>query len=261
MKKTISIFLALICATLPFFAEALSSNEAAALLKKVDENSAFRGVDFTADYTLVQEKPGQGKSITTAIMYRRDSKNMYTIRITGPAADKGKGYVQYDETIWFFDPHDRQFTYTTAKNKFQDTNLNNSDLGPQDYSKKYKIESAQSVKLGNFDCVLFTLKASKKNVDYPTIKLWASRNDGLMRKREDYSLSGQLLRTTAVPSYQKVEGKNVPVGMLVLDNLRGQKIDGKMQYEKTQVTIANVSFQKQGDVVYSKQFLENMSSQ
>lgn len=47
--------------------------------------------------------------------------------------------------------------------------------------------------------------------------------------------------------------------MLLVDNLRGKKIDGKMQYEKTQVTITNVSFAKQKDSVYSKKYIESMS--
>jgi hypothetical protein len=107
--------------------------------------------------------------------------------------------------------------------------------------------------------VLFELKASAKNVDYPTIKLWVTKDDGLIRKREDYSLSGQLLRTLAIPSYQKYGSHSVPDKMLIVDNLRGKKIDGKMQYEKTQITVTNVSFAKQSDTVYTKKYVEMMS--
>jgi len=81
-----------------------------------------------------------------------------------------------------------------------------------------------------------------------------------LRKKEEYSLSGQLLRSTAIPSYQKVRSNNIerflPVAMLIVDNLRGKKIDGKMDYEKTQVSIKNVSFEKLSDLVYTKQYLE-----
>ncbi len=136
---------------------------------------------------------------------------------------------------------------------------------PQKYYSSYSIESAQSVKLGKFDCVLFTLNAKSNGVDYPVLKLWITKNDGLVRKKEDYSSSGQLLRTTAIPSYQLVEGNgrqyNIPVSMLIADNLRGKKINDKMQYERTQVTITNVVFNNVDDNVYSKPFLEMMSVQ
>ncbi|MCR5047211.1 MAG: outer membrane lipoprotein-sorting protein [Treponema sp.] len=246
----------------PFFAQKISTAEANALLKKVDAATGYYGVDFTGEYVLVQEKPGQGSSITSAIMYRRDSKSMCTIRITGPDADKGKGYVQFDKNIWFYDPSNRQFTFTAPKDKFQDTNVNNSDLRPQHYSENYDIESAEYVTLGKLNCICFTLNASKKllnDVDYPALKLWVTKDDFLTRKREDYSLSGQLLRVTAIPSYQKVDGRSVPSKMVIQDRLRGLKINGKIKYESTQVTVSNVSFQKLGDVVYSKQYLENMS--
>lgn len=262
MKRIITALLAFAALSTPFFAQSVPMDQAKEILKKVDQNTAYFGTDFTGEYVLVQEKPGQGNSITSAIMYRRDSKSMCTIRITGPDADKGKGYVQFDKNIWFYDPSNKQFTFTAPKDKFQDTNVNNSDLRPQHYSEYYDIESAECVTLGKLDCVCFTLNATKKasnEVDYPKIKLWATKDDCLTRKREDYSLSGQLLRVSAIPSYQKVEGRSVPSKMVIQDRLRGQKINGKIKYESTQITVSNVSFQKLGDVVYSKQYLENMS--
>ena len=116
-----------------------SKEDALKLLQLSDKNTNYSGTDFKADYSMVTDKPGSGKSLTTATMYRRDSKSMFTILITGPEKDKGKGYVQFDQVIWFFDPQDKQFTYTSSKSKFQNTNLNNSDLIPQTLSKNYSI--------------------------------------------------------------------------------------------------------------------------
>lgn len=261
MKKTILILIAMF-AMIPLFAQEISIDEAKEILKKADEKTGYFGTDFTGEYVLVQDRPGQGPSITSAIMYRRDSKSMCTIRITGPDSDKGKGYWQAGENIWFYDPANKQFTFTAPKDKFQNTNVNNSDLRPQNYSKNYDIEKVYYEKLGNYDCVVFELsvvKKAAKDVDYPKLKLWVSKDDFLTRKREDYSLSGQLLRVSAIPSYQKVEGRSVPAKMIIQDRLRGQKINGKIKYETTQITVSNVSFQKLADVVYSKQYLENMS--
>lgn len=258
MKKTFKKLLPLLFILFSFCAFA-NINDAQKLLKLADKNTNYENNDFKADYVIVTNKPGSGKSVSTATMFRRDSKSMFTILITGPEADKGKGYVQFDKVIWFYDPHDKQFTYTSAKNKFQNTALNNSDLIPQELSKKYEIKKFSDVKLGKFNCTYFELSAISKDVDYPTVKLWVSKEDGLIRKKEDYSLSGQLLRTTAIPSYQKISNYYVPIGMLVEDRLRGTKINGKIQYERTQITISNVSFQKQSNIVYSKKYLEEMS--
>ncbi len=237
-----------------------SNAEYEALLKRAEDNTAFYETDFKGNYTVVQNKPGEGQNVTEAIMYRRDKTASWTILVTGPAKEKGKGYLQFDNNIWFFDPADRRFTFTSAKDKFQNTNANNSDFAPQHYSRDYSIESASEVLLGKMNCVLFTLKAKVENVDYPMLKLWVTKDDGLVRKKEDYSLSGQKLRTTGIPSYQNIQAGNktysIPVSMLIQDNLKGKKIGNKVQYEQTQITIRNVVFEKVADTVYTKPYLE-----
>ena len=258
MKRVIS------CLVLIFGLSALFAINYDELLKKAESSTAFYNTDFSANYTLVQEKPGEGKSITEAIMYRRDSAGKWTILITGPKNEKGKGYLQYDDNIWFYDPADNCFTFTNAKDKFQNTNATNADFAPQNYHRDYTIDEAVEVKLGKLDCVQFTLKAKVEDVDYPMIKLWVTTDDGLLRKIEDYSLSGRKMRTTAVPSYQLIQsdGKqySIPVSMLIQDNLRGKKIGNEVQYEKTQITIKNVSFQTVSDSVYTKPYLELMGT-
>jgi hypothetical protein len=90
------------------------------------------------------------------------------------------------------------------------------------------------------------------------MKVWISE-DGLIRKAEDYSLSGQLLRTSAFPDYHHIGNRYVPKRILFVDELRGATINGSMVNEKTQITIARPSFEKQADSVFSKTFLESVN--
>lgn len=241
------------------FAFNMFSQSADSLLLKAQNNTAFFGTDFCADYTIVQDKPGEGRSVTNAIIYRRDSASKWTILLTGPAKDKGKGYLKFDSNIWFYDPVDKAFTFTSARDKIQGTNVSTSDLAPHNYTSNYKIESSNSVKLGSYDCTVFELSAVSSNVEYPRLKLWVS-SDGLIRKRDDFSLSGQRLRTLAIPSYQKVVSGSatywIPVNMVIQDGLKGKKINGKMEYEKSVISIANPKLEKVSDTVYTKPYLE-----
>lgn len=261
MKKNL-IFVMLCVIGSVVFAE-ISKAEAVALLQKAEDNTCFYDTDMKGDYQIVHDKPGEGRNLINAILYRRDSQKKWTILITGPEKDKGKGYLQFDSNIWFYDPADKRFTFSSARDKFQNTNANTSDFAPQLYVSDYSMESYEEVKLGKFDCVLFTLKAVSKNVAYPELKLWVSKGDGLMRKREDYSLSHQRLRTIAVPSYQKVRNTekeySIPVNMVIQDHLKGKKINDKMEYEKTVISISNVVFEPVEDLVYTKPYLETMS--
>jgi hypothetical protein len=90
------------------------------------------------------------------------------------------------------------------------------------------------------------------------MKIWISE-DALVRKAEDYSLSGQLLRTSAIPDYYKIGRRFVPKAILLVDALRGSTINGVFVNEKTQITISKPSFDKVDDSVFSKTFLEKVS--
>ena len=263
MMKKVVLFLGCLFVGGGLLAAEISKSDAAALLQKAEDNTCFYNTDMKGDYQIVHDKPGEGRNVISAILYRRDSQKKWTILITGPEKDKGKGYLQFDSNIWFYDPADKRFTFSSARDKFQNTNANTSDFAPQLYVSDYSMESYDEVKLGKFDCVVFTLKAVSKNVAYPELKLWVSKDDGLMRKREDYSLSHQRLRTIAVPSYQKVRNTekeySIPVNMVIQDHLRGKKINEKVEYEKTVISISNVVFEPVEDLVYTKPYLETMS--
>ncbi len=261
IKKIVPFCLILVLSASIF---AVTDSEARTLLKMAEANTAFFESDFTAQCIVVQDKPGEDKSETRATLHRRDKTSKWTILINAPEKDKGKGYLQSDETVWFYDPADGRFTFTSARDTFQGTNANTSDFAPQYYARNYKIEKHSEVKLGSYDCVLVELTASVKNVEYPKMRLWISKNDGFVRKREDYSLSGKKLRTLAIPSYQSVslgsEKRSVPVNMVIQDELRGKKIGGKMQNERTTIVLSSPSFSKLDDSVYTKPYLELMSA-
>jgi hypothetical protein len=150
------------------------------------------------------------------------------------------------------------FNTTSSKERFQNTNASNSDFTRSTLSVDYRVTSGENVTLGRFRCRLLTLEAVTSEVTYPVMKVWISE-DGLLRKSEDYSLSGQLLRTSAIPDYYQVNGRFVPKQILFVDELRGSYINGKFQNEKTQISISMPSFRKVSDSVFSKTFLETVS--
>ena len=147
MKKNLYRYFCLICTTLMMIIPAwsLSDAECETLLKKAEDNTAFYETDFKGSYTVVQNKPGEGQKVTEAVMYRRDKTGTWTILVTGPSSEKGKGYLQFDNNIWFFDPADRRFAFTNSKDKFQNTNANNSDFAPQHYFLGTVLQITQEI--------------------------------------------------------------------------------------------------------------------
>jgi outer membrane lipoprotein-sorting protein len=228
------------------------------LLAKVDSLVSYFDTDFSAEYTIVQDRPGQALSTTQAGVFRRDSSETYVIIIMQPLISKGQGYLKQGSTLWFYDPQSRRFNTTSSTDRFQNTNARNSDFTRSTLAQDYKVTAGEDVTLGRFKCRLLTLEAVTKDVTYPKMRAWISE-DGLLRKTEDYSLSGQLLRTSAIPDYYQISGRYVPKQILFVDALQGARINGKFVNEKTQITISRPSFGKVADSVFSKTFLESVN--
>lgn len=228
------------------------------LLVRADSLVNYGDSDFSAEYIIVQDKPGQSRSTTIAAVFRRDSEETYVIVVKEPSINKGQGYLKKGNTLWFFDPESERFNSTSSQDRFQNSNARNSDFTQSTLSKDYDVVTGEEVALGRFDCWLLTLEANNDEVTYPKMKIWISK-DGLVRKTEDYSLSGQLLRTTAIPDYYSVGDFFVPKRILFVDALRGATINGRFRNEKTQITIAKPSFADLPDSVFSKSFLENVN--
>ncbi|MDR2633881.1 MAG: outer membrane lipoprotein-sorting protein [Treponema sp.] len=228
------------------------------ILRRADALVSYLDTDFSAEYTIVQDKPGQSRSTTVAGVFRRDSIETYVIVVMQPAVSRGQGYLKQGKTLWFYDPESRRFNTTSSAERFQNTNARNSDFTRSTLAQDYRILQGEDVALGRFKCRLLTLEALTNEITYPRMKIWISE-DGLVRKTEDYSLSGQLLRTSAFPEYHQIENRFVPRRVLFEETLKGAVIDGKFVNERTQITINRPSFARVPDSTYSKTFLESVN--
>jgi outer membrane lipoprotein-sorting protein len=225
------------------------------MLRTVDDQVSFTSSDFSAEYTIVQDKPGEGRIVTVAALFRRDRKQQYLILILNPESDKGKGYLKNGQILKLYDPKGRVFKSTSAKERFLNSNASNSDFTKSNFAGDYDVAGSVQENLDGRECWVLDLKANKDSVTYQRTKIWISA-ENLVRKMEDYSPSGQLLRTTFVPSYQKVGSKYVPVSMMIEDALKGRKIGEKMENERTQITIAKPSLQSLPDSLFTEAYLE-----
>ncbi len=251
MKKLIIIFILLIPGL-------VMAEDFQKLLEDADSLVNYPGSDFAGQYTIVQDKPGQGRTTTIAAIFRRDSEDTYVIVIQEPSVNKGQGYLKQGRTLWFYDPESKRFNSTASTDRFQNSNARNSDFTQSTLAQDYDVVSGTEVKLGAYDCWLLELEANNTEVTYPKMKIWISK-DGLVRMTEDYSLSGQHLRTTAIPDYYKIDDTYVPKRLLFVDQLRGANINGKFQNERTQITIGSPSFDPLPNSVFSKSFLESVN--
>ena len=228
------------------------------VLEAIDAQVSFLDQDFSGEYTVTQERPGQGRSLTKAAVFRRDRDDKFVILILEPAVDKGKGYLKIGDTLWLYDPVGRRFNVTSAKNRFQNSNARNSDFTTSTLARDYRITAQSAERLGVYNTRVYELEALHSEVTFPFMKIWVDENN-LVRKFEDYSLSRQLLRTTAIPSYQRVGERFVPVHIVIVDALQGRTVDGVFRNERTTIAVAKPTLSRLPDLVFTQAYLERAS--
>jgi len=248
--------LALIVSMLaPLSAQTTNSSE---ILRVIDAQVSFLNQDFAAEYIVTQEKPGQGNSTTKAAVFRRDREDKFLILVLEPPSDKGKGYLKISDTLWIYDPASRRFNVSSARNRFQNSNARNSDFTSSTLAKDYRIVAESAQKLGVYATRVYDLEAVHNEVSFPFMKIWVDENN-LVRKFEDYSLSRQLLRTTAIPTYQRVGERFIPARIVIVDALQGRTVNGVFRNERTIIVVAKPTLNRLSDLTFTQAYLERAS--
>ncbi len=221
------------------------------LLAKVDNLSDFTGKDFSAVFTIVTQKPGEKDSVTQARVFRRDTKKQFLILIMLPEVNKGQGYLRENDNVWFYDPSSRKFSHSSVKENLQNTKAKNSDFTLSSFAQDYTVTSMTDGMVGKFPVWILDLKANTNEVSYDRVVLSIRKDPTMLLIRQDYSVNGRLMRTTAYPKYVQLEGKLLPSQILILDEIN--------KGEKSQITMTEQSVTQLPDKVFTKAFLEQVS--
>jgi len=252
----------LLCPAFGFGQSAIASSKptlpnSTEILQSIDALVTYQS-DYSGEYTITQERPGQGTTVTKAAMFRRDRDDKYLILITEPAVDRGKGYLRIGENLWLYDPVARRFTVTSARDRFQNSNARNADFSRSSLSDDYRIVGRTSERLGAYNTQVYEMEATNDSVTFPRMRVWVDESN-LVRKTEDYSLSGQLMRTTAIPTYQRLGNQFVPVSIVIVDALAGANVNGVFRNERTVVSVRSPSLAPVPDMIFTQAYLERVS--
>lgn len=209
----------LLCA---MFATLLPSHRAAAeytqkqlvdLLKVVDERQRNQG-DWKSDVYIEQKEKGKVAVVYDALVYRRSADQRFIILFTKPKASAGQGYLRIDKNLWFYDPAVGKWERRTERERIGGTNSRRSDFDESRLAEEYDPTFVGEEKLGVYNALVLNLKG-KPNIDlaFPVVKLWLDKDTNNVLKRQEFALSGKLLRTSYYPKWKKVfsESKNADI--------------------------------------------------
>jgi outer membrane lipoprotein-sorting protein len=227
------------------------SADPARILKTLDELGDFTGKDYSSLITIVSEKPGEKQTVTQVRMYRRDARKQFTLLIMLPEVNKGQGYLREDESVWFYDPTSRKFSFSSIKENLQNSEAKNSDFTKRSLLDDYTVESTKEGLVGKFPVWILDLKAKTNEVSYERMKLYVRKDRTMLLKQEDFSVSGRLMRTTLFPKYAEIDNRLMPSQILIVDEIN--------KGEKSQITMAEQSVTALPDKVFTKAFIEQVN--
>ena len=235
----------------PVLGSAADDTDYLAVLRAIDSSRSFDTTDFSAVFTVVSEKPDEENSVFKAQMFRRDAEGKFVMVFLEPDVQRGQGYLQVDDNLWFYDPDSRKFSHSSVRESLQDSEARNSDLNQSSLATDYTVEAASEGRLGRYDVYILELSARHNEVAFPKLKLWVRRDNDLVLKVQNFSLSGRLVRSDYFPKYVRVKDRLLASQMLFVDELK--------EGERTQVTMANTSLARVPDSVFSKSYLERVN--
>ncbi|MBN1335483.1 MAG: outer membrane lipoprotein-sorting protein [Deltaproteobacteria bacterium] len=196
---------ALLLAAVSFPAAAQPSADAlVARLRTVDERQRNSG-DFQARVYLEQNEKGKADLVYEAEVYRRDDSDKLVILFTRPQAEAGKGYLRIDANLFVYDPTVGRWERRTERERIGGTSSNRADFDESRLADEYAPAFVGNEMLGRFPVERLRLTARPGvDVAYPVVELWLDQATGNLLKRQDFALSGRLLRTTYYPQWIKV---------------------------------------------------------
>lgn len=202
--RTLSTLLLAVLLSSPALAAELSRDEMIGLLKEQDDRQR-NGGDYKALAYLEQKEKDKADVVREVLIFRRDEADKLMLLFTRPKSEEGKGYLRLDKNLWMYDPGTGKWERTTERERIGGTNSRRADFDESRLADEFEPRFDGEEKLGKFETVRLELKA-KEGVDvaYPVVKLWLDKANHNVLKRQEFALSGRLMRTAYYPKWQKL---------------------------------------------------------
>ena len=238
-------------------AGALAQDEIHRILTTIDERQRNTGDYKSLAYIESREK-GKDEVVYEAVVYRRDADDNLMILFLKPKSEQGKGYLRIDENLWMYDPTVGRWERRTERERIAGSDSRRADFDESRLAEEFDATYGGTEALGKFTTDKLLLKA-KDGIDiaYPIVHLWVQKETLNVLKRQDFALSGKLMRTAYYPKWQKVfsesKGEDVwyPKEMRFFDEVE--------KGNRTTVVLREVDLRPLEANIFTKAWLESKS--
>lgn len=236
---------------------ALTKDQMVAILKSVDERQNNDG-DWHSHFYMEQKEKDKVDVVYEGEVYRRSQDLKFVIVFNKPKASQGQGYLRIDQNLWFYDPAVGKWERRTERERIGGTNSRRSDFDESRLHLEYDPSDDGESKLGAYTAQAMTLKG-KPGMDlaFPVIKLWVDKATNNVLKRQEFALSGRLLRTSYYPKWKKTFSDTKKADVWFPEEIRF--FDEVEKANSTLILIRDVEFKPLQANLFTKAWLESKS--
>ena len=225
------------------------------VLSTIDDRQRNSG-DYRALVYLEQKEKDKTDVVREALVYRRDADDKLMILFTKPKTEAGTGYLRIEKNLWFYDPATGKWERRTERERIAGTDSRRADFDESRLAEEYTPEYEGEAKLGAFQAHVLKLTA-KEGVDvaFPVLKLWVDQNSNNILKRQEFALSGRLMRTLYYPSWKKLFSESKGADVWFPEEIR--IYDEVEKANSTLVLIKSVDLKSLEANIFTKAWLES----
>jgi outer membrane lipoprotein-sorting protein len=236
---------------------AMTKDQMVELLKGVDNRQNSNG-DWRASAYLEQKEKDKVDVVYETEYYRRSEDQKFMILFTKPKSSAGQGYLRIDKNLWFYDPTVGKWERRTERERIGGTNSRRSDFDESRLAIEYEPTDEGEEKLGVYTAQKLLL-SGKAGIDlaFPTIRIWIDKDTKNVLKRQEYALSGRLLRTAYYPKWKKVFSESKKADVWYPQEIRFY--DEVEKANQTLVLIRDVDLHNLPANLFTKAWLESKS--
>ena len=242
----------------PAWAVPLANQDAVQQVLRVIDDRQRNSGDYKALAYLEQKEKDKTDIAREALIYRRDEDEKLMILFTKPKGEAGKGYIRLDKNLWSYDPGTGKWDRRTERERIAGTDSRRADFDQSKLVEEYDATYKGEGKLGQFDTWELELKV-KPNTDvaFPLVKLWVDQSSGNVLKRQEFALSGRLMRTLYYPRWQKLYSESKKADVWYPGEIR--IYDEVEKANSTIVVLKSVDLRSLEANIFTKAWLEAKS--
>lgn len=238
-------------------AQALTQTEVDAIVQRLDVRQRSTG-DYKALCYIEQKERGKNDLLYQAVFYRRDDDDKLMILFLKPKSETGKGYLRLEKNMFMYDPTVGKWERRTERERIMGTDSRRGDFDESRLAEEYSAKFVKDEKLGKRAVHHLEMTAKKgQDVAYPTLKLWVDVESGNLLKRQDFALSGRLMRTTYYPKWKKIFSEDKGADVYYPEEIH--IYDEVEKGNRTTIALTEVDLRPLSTNIFTKAWLESKS--